>query len=449
MYVPIPCAGELRPPSASEAWYAAGAVPKRRRSGKKFFAAIRAQCRFLFAFVWRRLMFRTTVIAITGSVGKTTAKECLAAILAAHGQTEKTRNNQNDEAGVARTVRAFRPWHRFAVVEVAGGKLGHVRRASRLLKPDLVIVLSVARTHTDVFRTLDDTAREKAQLLTHLKRGGIALLNGDDERVRPMAVNCRGKVVWFGQGRDCNIVAADVRAIWPARLQFTARSGSDCQQVRTQLVGTHWAVSALAALAAAQACGIPLAAAAARLSLVSPAAGRMQPVNLPCGAVAIRDEENGSPDTLEAMLKVLREAECGRKILVFSDVSDSSAKPRRRLRDMGRLAAEFVQLAVFVGEHSHHAVRGAVDAGMDPAHCHSVIRVAQAADWLRQEARAGDLIFVKGRATDHLSRIVFSQFGQIGCWQSRCRIQPVCDLCAKLMPSFDLPQALAVPAPPG
>ena len=120
----------------------------------------------------------------------------------------------------------------------------------------------------------------------------------------------------------------------------------------------------------------------------------------------------------------------------------------RRQRDMGSLAAELAQAAIFVGEHAHHAVRAAVAAGMDPASCHAVATVADAADRLGQELRPGDLVFVKGRATDHLSRALFAQLGPIGCWRSRCRVRSVCDLCWALRPGFDLPAALSAPLPP-
>lgn len=400
------------------------------------------------AFVWRRLMFRTTVIAITGSVGKSTTKECLAAILSGQGQTVKTMHNQNDMFGVPRTIFSMRPWHRYAVIEAGAGIPGYMRRFSRLLKPDIAIVLCVARTHTDVFPTLEDTAREKAELLRHLRRGGTAILNGDDARVRPMAARCQGNVVLFGQDATCDMVAENVDATWPGRLVFVARSQSCRTPVQTQLVGTHWVNTALAALAAAHACGVPLPTAARALASVPPFAGRMQPVALPNGAVAIRDEENASPDTYEAMLKVLREARAGRKVLVLSDISDKKTRPRNRLREIGRMAAELVDVALFVGEHARHAARAAVDAGMDPANCHTSISLERAAGLLRTETGPGDLVFVKGRMTHHLSRLVLAQFGEIGCWTTACRLKPLCDVCGQLRPAFDLRAALAYPHPP-
>ena len=387
-------------------------------------------------------MVRTTVIAITGSVGKTTTKECIAAVLATGAPTLKTRDNRNDGLGVPRTLLAMRPWHRYAVVEIGAGMPGQIRRLARLAKPHIAVVLKVARTHTDVYPDLDTTALEKGALIEALPSGGAAILNADDPRVRAMAARSPAAVSLFGSSDDCELVAEGARSSWPERLAFTARAGDDRFEVRTRLVGTHWVGSVLAALAVARTCGVPMSSALAAIADFAPFAGRMQPLVLPNGAVVMRDEENGSPDTLDAMMSVLRDARAERRVLVMGDVSDVKGNPRKRHRYVGRLAAEVADLAVFVGEHAHHAVRAAVAAGMNPARCHHTVDARDAAELLKRELRAGDLAFVKGRSTEHLSRIVFAQLGEIGCWTSSCRICSLCDLCPQLAPRFDFASAL-------
>jgi UDP-N-acetylmuramyl pentapeptide synthase len=225
-------------------------------------------------------------------------------------------------------------------------------------------------------------------------------------------------------------------------LRFEVVSGAQRSEVLTHLVGTHWLNSALAALAAAATCGIPIEEAARRILRVPPSAGRMQPVELPSGAIIMRDEENGSPDTLEAMLEVLRNASATRRGLVFSDQSDSKRSPRKRLRTIGRLAAELCDFAVFVGEHAQHAVAAATAAGMDPLCCTGFHNLRDASQWLKEALRSGDLVFLKGRGADHLSRILFAQFGNIGCWKSGCGIRGLCDFCDRLAPEFDAKKVL-------
>jgi len=398
----------------------------------------RSQFLLLLARMWRPLLYRTTFIAITGSVGKTTCKECLAAILAAHFPTAKTLFNQNERDGVPLTILRVRPWHRYAVVEVATDWPGLVRRSARLLRPDISIVLAVAGTHSQAFATLDDTAAEKAQLLAAQSPDAIAILNADDPRVHGMAAHCRPKVKTFGHSAGSDLWADAVRSQWPGRLALQVHAGPETVFVNTRLVGEHWVNSVLGALLAALSCGVPLHLAARELERVEPFMGRMQPVALPSGATMLRDEGNGSLDTMAPALRVLQQADTARRVLVFSNLSDSRESSRNRARQMGRTAAQTAGLAVFIGEHGHHAVKEAVAQGMKPECARSFADLEAAALYLKSELRAGDLVLLKGRSSDHLSRIFFAQFGAIGCWKPKCTRRHMCDLCEELRPQFDL-----------
>ena len=401
---------------------------------------------WLLTGLWRRLMFRTTVIAITGSVGKSTAKECLAAILSADARTHKTRHNNNDRSGVPRTLRAMRPWHRFAVVEVGARGLGSIRPLARLVRPDIAIILCVAGTHTREFGTLENTAATKAELLDSLSRKGLAILNADDPHVRPMADRCRAGTVFFGRSAECDYRAESVESRWPGRFQFRLHAGETTTDVTTRLVGTHWLNSTLAAIAAAHACGVPVAEASRRIGEVPPFTARMQPVALPNGIVFVRDEGAGSGHTVDALFEVIQASSAPRRGLVFGDVTDTKRNPKQRLRAIGRRAAQHCDFAVFVGQHGHHPRKAAVAAGMDPANVRDFVNVQRAAEGIKDMLRPGDVVFLKGRTTDHLTRIVFAQFGEIGCWKSDCKIRRLCDICAQLKPDFDLKAARVDPA---
>ncbi len=203
----------------------------------------------------------------------------------------------------------------------------------------------------------------------------------------------------------------------------------------------------LAALAAAEACGVTRQEAVQRIERVPPFMGRMQPVAMPGGAIMMRDEETGTPDTLAAMMAVLTDARAERRGLVFSDVSDTRQKPRKRLAEIGRAAAAHCDFAVFVGSHAHHAVKAATGAGMDPAACREFIDLRDAAAWLKSHLRRGDLVFLKGRTTDHLSRILFAQLGTIDCWKYSCSVRRMCDTCTRLRADFDVHSAVNGPLP--
>jgi UDP-N-acetylmuramoyl-tripeptide--D-alanyl-D-alanine ligase len=280
------------------------------------------QMLYVSAYVWRMFLFRTTFIAITGSVGKTTAKECLAAILSSENSCSKTLRNQNDRYGVPRTLLRVRPWHRFAVIEIATDGQGLIARSARLVRPHIAVVLAVARTHTSVFPTLDHTASEKQYLVKALRVNGLAILNADDPRVRPMGEKCKNKVKMFGRSSaDLDLWADQVSSTWPARLTLTVHQGPNAQSVQTNLVGEQWLNSVLAAILAAHSCGVSLQTAAAALEKMEPFAARMQPVKSPTGATFLRDECNGSPDTWEAALAVLKASRTNRRILVITNVA--------------------------------------------------------------------------------------------------------------------------------
>ena len=393
------------------------------------------------AYLWRSLLFRTTFIAITGSVGKTTAKECMAAILSTQFSTASTVNNQNDRYGVPRTMLRVRPWHRFAVIEIGTDGPGLIRRSARLVRPHVAAVLTVARTHTNVFSSLEEIAVEKASLLDAILPAGLAILNADDSRVRLMASGRRCQVKTFGLSAGLDLWADEVSSTWPETLTLRVHTRTEVEWVRTKLVGRHWANSVLAGIAGALACGVPLKTAVAAVANVEPFPARMQPVLLPGGAMMIRDEANGSYDTLQPALHVLRESNVTRRVLVISNVSDCgkhAQRPRVLFKELGEVTAQVADLAVFVSEHAHYAIKSAIAGGMRPDRVIGHSDLYEAAKYLKSELREGDLVLLRGRGTEHLSRIFFAQFGEIGCWETHCSKTIVCDHCNELRPGFDL-----------
>ena len=273
---------------------------------RKLRARLRYHVRIVLACLWRRLMFRTTVVAISGSVGKTTAKNCVAAVVGAHGPTVQTRNNENDQFGVPKTLLKIRPWHRYAVVEVGIADTGQMAKVARWIKPDIAILLAVARTHSNNMPTLDIVAREKKQLALAVDKKGLVLLNADDEHVRAMAGECEATVKLFGTSEDADFIASEVTSEWPARLSLNLHTSSGKTPIQTRLVGTHWQNSVMAALSVAQVLNLPVDSVAEAIETVEPFRGRMQPLTIPNGATVIGDEGGGTPDALSRDVEGLR-----------------------------------------------------------------------------------------------------------------------------------------------
>lgn len=393
--------------------------------------------RLWIAIVLRTFLRRTTFIAITGSNGKSTATRYLAAILSAHAPTQWTRLNRNTESGFTETIAFCKPWKtRFAVFEVGAGKPDAVRKAARLIKPHISVILSVFLEHRFLFKSLEAVAREKANLLADLPYNGVAVINADDPHVASMPVPSGRTLLRFGASADCDVTYENVTSAWPRLLRFTAVVNGRRQEIRSRLLGTHWLGSILPCIAVAHHLGVPLGQIARVIERVPPYPGRMQVVRLPSGAVVIRDEFKGTRHTITAAFEELRKAAAQRKFLVFCDVAESSLSPRKRLGKIGRRAAKIVDYAIFIGDKSHHGVHGARDGGLPEQQAIAFSDYAEAAQFLKPLLGPGDVVLMKADRNKQLPRLFFSMLGKVRCTIPVCSRTMVCDDC----PEFRNPE---------
>jgi UDP-N-acetylmuramoyl-tripeptide--D-alanyl-D-alanine ligase len=384
------------------------------------------------AFVWRRILFRTTFVAITGSLGKTTAKDCVAACLAVRFRTACAPGSYNSDARLALNVLRVRPWHRYAVFEVSAGTPGGMAGRTPFIRPDIAIVLGVARTHTTAYPTLEAYAAEKARLIGALRPGGLAVLNADDARVAAMVPPTGCVVRRFGVREDSDVRGKVISARWPERLALRVSCAGETETVQTQLIGDHWMPVVLASLTVAYHAGVPLRDAATGLRQVPPVTGRLQPVRLPSGATVLRDDYHAAVDTLDAALRVLANAAAMRRILLVTDFSDFGRNRKHRLRYLARAAARSTDMVVLVGERAAYGGRRAVEAGMGPERVRAFRTLEETAGFLRSELGAGDLLLLKGRTSDHAARVFHALLGPIQCWKATCRRGILCDGCWEL-----------------
>jgi UDP-N-acetylmuramoyl-tripeptide--D-alanyl-D-alanine ligase len=387
---------------------------------------------FTVAAIWRRLLFRTKIIAVTGSVGKTTAKDCIAAILSSRHRIQSTTGSDNHFHGIAMTLFRVRPWHRYAVIEVGIDRPGQMKWFGRVLRPDVAVWLGTARTHIREYQSLAQIASEKSRLVDALAPRGVAVLNDDDPYVRAYQPPKYARAVRFGSGPSSGVWADSIEAAWPARLSFSVHQGSRSERVETQLVGAHWIPSVLAAIVVGLECGFRLEDAVRPLADVRPFAARLSPQVLANGAVLLRDDFNGSSDTFERALKVLSEAKAERKILVISDLSDTNQHWRHRSRRIGAKAARCADVGVFVGERAAKTAANAVRAGMDPKNAFGFLSLQEAVEFLKLELRSGDLVLVRSRGVDKLSRLSLALTQDVTCWRATCRLSEQCDFCSEL-----------------
>ena len=404
-----------------------------RRRIKDILRPVRHTVLLAIAWIWRRLMFRTTFIAVTGSLGKTSCKEAIAAVLSARFRVVSSRGNSNHFGGVTKTVLRVRPWHRYAVIEVGIVKPGQMVKFARALRPDIAVWVSVANTHRMNFRSLETTAHEKSRLVEGVRPGGLAILNDDNPHIASYEPPASIRSIRYGSTQRSEYRVLEAGGRWPERLSFTvATPDEQPHRLETRFVGTHWTGSLLPAVVVGREAGMSLPEVTAALASCEPMKRRMSPVELPNGATILRDEVNGSVDTLAAALKVLEEATAERKMIVFTDVSDSSQKPRNRVRDVGKTVARFAQSAMFLGEYSEYGARAAVTSGMPADQVWHFLNLEDGARQLKESLRPGDLVLLRGRRVDHLARIYHALVGDVTCWRNRCDLRIDCGDCPRL-----------------
>ncbi|MCW9059969.1 MAG: Mur ligase family protein [Gammaproteobacteria bacterium] len=422
-----------------------------RNSGRLITTTLRNQLIISAAYLWRRLLFNTTFITITGSFGKTTTKEFIADILARKYAVSKTIGNWNHRKfkGPEMAILRTRPWHRFAVLEVGAEKPGNMESAAKFIKPDIVVITNVKRSHTLSFPTPEAVAQEKSQLLRHMRPGGCAIINQDNAQLTIAAVPAKTRIIRFGETEpvDYHLLKAESR--WPERLKLTITAQGETHEVQTRLLGTHWTPTVLAALATTSQCGVELHDAIDTIRSIEPFWSRMQPVYLPAyGATIIREDSHGQLDSFEVSLKFMEEAHAKRKILVISDFSDSNLRTPARAKAMGQMVMRCADVAVFVGPVAQRAHKAALAAGFDAAHSHAFATTAETTAFLKTHLHDGDLMMIKGIMSHHLPRIYLGLIGDVKCTLDICQKQTGCDNCPELGFSWN-PSLEGLMSPPG
>ena len=342
------------------------------------------------AQTYRHTMLRhVTFIGITGSSGKTTTKDLLAAALGS--KTTKSLRNWNNRLGVARAMLLARPNRAFHVQEMA---LGALQYSLDIVRPKVAVVTVVGTDHLSQYGSIDNIAREKSTLVEAVPQDGVAMLNADDPRVAAMASVCRGRVVTFGCSDGADFRAEHVQADWPDRLSFELVHRGTRQPVRTQLIGELWLVAVLAAIATAVTLGVPLAEAVARIERVPPQRSRMEVIDRDDGVTFVCDLMKAPLWHFDTTLDFVRAARAARKILVVGTISDYKQKSTTAYSRLAQRALDVADMVIFVGPHAHRTRKALQHAGAE--RLHALADVEEAARFLGGVLSPGDFVFLKG-----------------------------------------------------
>jgi len=355
----------------------------------------------LAAHVRRR--WGRTVVAVTGSAGKTTTKEAIAAALGARFRVLKSHGNLNNAFGMPLQLLRLEPEHEFAVVEMGMNHADEIAALALIASPDWGVVTNVGTAHIENFSEgQDGIARAKFELVAALPANGVAFLNADDPYVSQFGRGFQGRVVYFGAGpcADPQVLGAteDLNG-----LHIRFRAGEREASLTLRLLGAHNASNALAGLAVALEAGVELDAAVAALAGLTAGDKRGQVLDID-GATILNDCYNSNPEALRSMIQTLAARPATRRILVAGEMLEQGEHGPALHAACGRAAAEAgLDLVAGVGGNAEHLATAACAGGVAAI----FLPDAEAAGrWLRGRLRPGDVVLVKGSRGVHLERAI-------------------------------------------
>jgi len=351
---------------------------------------------------WNRQRCSARVVAVTGSVGKTTTREMIHTALAARLDGVASTGNYNNDLGLPLSLARVEPQHDYAVLELGANRTGEIGPLTRLCRPDVGVITSIADAHLGGFGSVEGIAQAKWELAESLPPQSLLALNGDDARLRRLAKNYRGETIWYGRGGDCDVTAERVR-YRNGRLEFRVES----QHYTLPVWGRHHLGSALAAIAVGTAFGITAPELAAALAKFRPVRGRCS-VTRAGGVTIIDDSYNASPTGMRAALELLQESACdGRKIVVCGDMGELGEKSESMHYRLGEWIAEDSPKLLFAcGEFAANVSAGSIAAGMNPDRVVAANEPQQLLEALHDAIRPGDMVLVKGCRAMELEQIV-------------------------------------------
>jgi UDP-N-acetylmuramoyl-tripeptide--D-alanyl-D-alanine ligase len=355
----------------------------------------------LAAYVRRR--WGRTVVAVTGSAGKTTTKEAIAAALGTKFSVLKSHGNLNNAFGLPLQLLRLEPEHEFAVVEMGMNHAGEIAALALIASPDWGVVTNVGTAHIENFSEgQGGIARAKFELVAALPANGVVFLNADDPYVSQFGRDFQGRVVYFGAGPCADpqflCVKEDLEG-----LHVRFRAGEREGDLTLRLLGAHNASNALAGLAVALEAGVDLDAAVTALGGLTAGEKRGQVMEIE-GATILNDCYNSNPEALRSMILTLAARPAERRILVAGEMLEQGEHGPALHAACGRAAAEAgLDLVAGVGGNAEHLATAACAGGVAAV----FLPDAEAAGrWLKQNLQPGDVVLVKGSRGVHLERAI-------------------------------------------
>lgn len=352
---------------------------------------------------WNRGRCTAPIVAVAGSVGKTTTRRMIDTVLGYRLSGPASPKNCNNHVGVPLGLLGLEKWHQYGIAELAASRPGEIARLARLVRPQIGVITNVGPAAPASFGSPDAMAKAYGELLAELTPGSTAILNADDSSLRRMAARWAGRTVWVGRGADCDLTAVDVASA-NGHLRFRV----DRQTFDIPVWGRHHVTAALAAIAVGRSFGLDMQEIATALAGYRPMPMRCELTNI-AGARIIDDSYGSNPTSMRAALELLREIDApGRRIVVSGDYSDLGATAGIWHQRLGEDVVNHcgADLLIACGRSSAVVAAAAVAAGMCAGRALACRRWDEALEQLKQVVRPGDVVLVKGARSMGMERIV-------------------------------------------
>ncbi len=339
-----------------------------------------------------------TVVAITGSSGKTTTKDLVATLLEDLGPTVAPAGSFNTEVGLPLTILRVTEATRYLVLEMGARGIGHITTLCQIARPDISIALNVGSAHLGEFGSRAAIGAAKGEIVEALAPEGLAVLNADDPIVAAMAVRTSAQVRTFGAGPGADVRALDLRLDARARPGFTLQSAAGSVPVQMSMTGEHMASNGCAAAAVALHLGMPAARVGELLSGATPRSRwRMEVATTPSGVTVVNDSYNANPESMRAALRSLAAMRgTGRTIAVLGEMLELGADSIAEHDEVGRLAVRLdISRTIAVGAGARALYLGAAQEGSWNDEALWVPDARGAIELVRSLVRPGDVVLVK------------------------------------------------------
>ncbi len=359
------------------------------------------------AHEWRK-RFPVTVIGLTGSSGKTTTKEMIAAIVGRKKNVLKTEGNLNNLIGLPQTIFHLTGQHDLAVLEMGTNTRGEIKRLTQIAAPDIGLITNIGQAHLAGFGSVDVVREEKGDLFLNMSPSGTVIVNIDDEAVAFCAERWTGRKVTFSMGPNADVTVKDIKINGIKGMSFNLVIGENTQKVEMKIVGLHHVNNAMAAAAAAFAVGVDIKTIAEGLAEFRPFSGRMEMIKLRNGSFLLDDSYNANPASVREALMTLKDLKVHHNGYVFlGDMLELGTQSEEMHRKIGMLIATIGIKALFLqGDFSRVTAAGAMEGGLLPEKIFFLSDEDNGINYLKENLKKGDWILVKGSRGMKMEEIV-------------------------------------------